>query len=238
MTFEDKHIVIIGGSSGIGLGLAQAALDRGAEVTITGRSAEKLAKASATLGGKAALAAFDAGDAREAEPAYASLGPIDHLVTTAAALAYAPIGEISLDDVSEMLSGKFWAPFLAARFAAPKIVAGGSITFFSGLAAYRPGPGTAAVAAVNAGLEGLAKALAVELTPLRVNVLSPGVVETPGWDFLPRTDREAFFASQARSLPTRYVGTPADIAEAALTLMGNRYITGTVLHVDGGGRLA
>lgn len=238
MTFKDKHIVIIGGSSGIGLGLAQAALDRGAEVTITGRSAKRLAKANATLGGKAALAAFDAGDAREAEPAYASLGPIDHLVTTAAALAYAPIGEISLDDVSEMLSGKFWAPFLAARFAAPKIVAGGSITFFSGLAAYRPGPGTAAVAAVNAGLEGLAKALAVELAPLRVNVLSPGVVETPGWDFLSRTDREAFFASQARSLPTRYVGTPADIAEAALTLMGNRYITGTVLHVDGGGRLA
>lgn len=238
MTFKDKHIVIVGGGSGMGLGLATAALDQGAKVTIAGRSAEKLAKANETLGGNAALLAFDAGNAAEAEKAYASLAKIDHLVTTAAALTYAPIGDIALDDVSQMLSGKFWAPFLAARFAAPKIAAGGSITFFSGLAAYRPGPGTAVVAAVNAGLEGMAKAMAVELAPLRVNVLSPGVVETPGWDFLPEADRKAFFAGQAETLPTRYVGTSADIAGAALMLMDNRYITGTVLHVDGGGRLA
>ena len=238
MTFKDKHIVIVGGSSGMGLGLAKAALDQGAKVTIAGRSADKLAKANETLGGKAAILAFNAGDAAEAEKAYASLGTIDHLVTTAAALTYAPVSDIALDDVSEMLSGKFWAPFFAARFAAPRIAADGSITFFSGLAAYRPGPGTVVVAAVNAGLEGMAKAMAVELAPLRVNVLSPGVIETPGWDFLPEADRKAFFAGQAKSLPTRYVGVPADIADAALTLMSNRYITGTVLHVDGGGRLA
>lgn len=237
MTFKDQHVVIVGGSSGMGLALAQTVLDKGGKVTIAGRSEAKLSAANATLGNRAQILAFDAGNAAAAEKAYASLGPINHLVTTAAALTYAPISEIALDAVAEMLSGKFWAPFLAARFAAPKIVAGGSITFFSGLAAYRPGPGTVAVAALNAGLEGMAKALAVELAPLRVNVLSPGVVETPGWSFLSEDDRKGFFAGQAKSLLTRYVGTSADIAQAAVTLMTNPYITGTVLDVDGGGRL-
>jgi NAD(P)-dependent dehydrogenase (short-subunit alcohol dehydrogenase family) len=238
MDLENKHVVIVGGSSGMGLGLAKAALDRGANVTIAGRSQERLDKANKTLDNRARTASFDAGSADAAPPAYSSMGPIDHLVTTAAALTYAPIGEISLEAVEQMLAGKFWGPFFAARFAGPIIREGGSITFFSGLAAYRPGPGTAVVAAVNAGLEGLAKALAVELAPLRVNVLSPGVVETPGWDFMPEADRRAFFDGQAKSLPARYVGTPVDVAEAAFCLMTNRYVTGTVLHVDGGGRLA
>lgn len=238
MDLENKHVVIVGGGSGMGLGLAKAALDRGANVTIAGRSQERLDKANETLGNRARTASFDAGNADAAQDAYTSMGPIDHLVTTAAALTYAPIGDIPLEAVEQMLAGKFWGPFFAARFAAPSIREGGSITFFSGLAAYRPGPGTAVVAAVNAGLEGLAKALAVELAPLRVNVLSPGVVETPGWDFMPEADRAAFFEGQAKSLPSRYVGTPADVADAALALMTNRYVTGTVLHVDGGGRLA
>ncbi|TWF47539.1 SDR family oxidoreductase [Neorhizobium alkalisoli] len=238
MDLENKHVVIVGGGSGMGLGLAKAALDRGAKVTIAGRSQDRLDKANETLGNRAVTASLDAGDADSAKNAYASMGSIDHLVTTAAALTYAPIADIALEDVQQMLAGKFWGPFFAARFAGATIREGGSITFFSGLAAYRPGPGTAVVAAVNAGLEGLAKALAVELAPLRVNVLSPGVVETPGWDFMPEADRRAFFEGQTKSLPSRYVGTPADVAEAALSLMTNRYVTGTVLHVDGGGRLA
>jgi NAD(P)-dependent dehydrogenase (short-subunit alcohol dehydrogenase family) len=238
MDLKNRHVVIVGGGSGMGLGLAKAALDLGAEVTIAGRSQDRLDEANQTLGDRARTAAFDAGNADSSQSAYASMGPIDHVVTTAAALTYAPIGDIPLEAVDQMLAGKFWGPFYAARFAAPSIREGGSITFFSGLAAYRPGPGTAVVAAVNAGLEGLAKALAVELAPLRVNVLSPGVVETPGWDFMPEADRRAFFEGQAKSLPARYVGTPADIAEATLGLMTNRDVTGTVLHVDGGGRLA
>lgn len=238
MTLKNKHVLIIGGSSGMGLGLAKRTLQDGGHVTIAGRSAAKLAAARAELGGDVATLAFDAGDMAASEAAYAPIASVDHVVTTAAALTYAPMTTIPLDAVAQMLSGKFWAPFLAARHMAPKIAAGGSITFFSGLAAYRPGPGTAVVAAVNAGLEGLAMALAVELAPLRVNVLSPGVVETAGWNFMAETDRKAFFTGQAQTLPTRYVGTPSDIADAAVMLMTNRYVTGTVLHVDGGGRLA
>lgn len=238
MTLANKHVLIIGGSSGMGLGLAERALRDGARVTIAGRSSEKLATANDSLGNRAETLTFDAGDPAGAEAAYAGIGSVDHVVTTAAALTYAPVTEIPLEAITQMLTSKFWGPLLAARFLAPRIAAGGSLTFFSGLAAYRPGPGTAVVAAVNAGLEGLTKALAVELAPIRVNVLSPGVVETPGWDFMPEADRQAFFEEQSRILPTRYVGTPADVAEAAATLMTNPYITGTVLHVDGGGRLA
>ncbi|MGV0819469.1 SDR family oxidoreductase [Martelella sp. AMO21009] len=237
MDYIDKHVVIVGGSSGLGLGIAAAALESGAKVTIASRSQDRLEQANKDLGGRARTIAFDAGDAGSAQQAYASLGPIDHLVTTAADLSYAPIGQIALDDITKMLAGKFWTPVLAARSAAPMISAGGSITFFSGLAAYRPQPGMAIVAALNAGLEGLTKALAVELSPLRINAVSPGVVETPGWAFLPATDRKSFFEGRAKTLPSRYVGTPSDVAKATLALMSNRYVTGTVLHVDGGGRL-
>lgn len=238
MTLDGKHVVIVGGSSGIGLALAKRVLADGAAVTITGRSADKLAKANEGLGGRAKTLAFDAGDPAQAEAAYNNMAAIDHLVTTAAALTYQPIKQISLNAVTQMLSSKFWGPFLAARHATPRILRGGSITFFSGLAAYRPAAGTAVVAAVNAGLEGLANALAVELAPIRVNVLSPGVVDTPGWNFMPERDRKSFFEIQTKALPTRYVGTADDVAQAAVLLMTNPYITGTVLHVDGGGRLA
>lgn len=187
----------------MGLGVAEAALSRGARVTIASRSQDRLDGANKQLGGRAKTIAFDAGDDDAAPKAYASLGPIDHLVTTAAALSYGPIGDASLEDIESMLAGKFWTPVLAAKYAAPLMSGGGSITFFSGLAAYRPGPGMAVVAALNAGLEGLTKALAVELAPLRVNAISPGVVETPGWDFLTEADRNAFFAAQAQTLPSR-----------------------------------
>ena len=238
MTLENKHVVIVGGNSGMGLGLAKLALNEGARVTIAGRSREKLERAKAELGGRPQTAAFDAGNPIEAEMAYAAMEPIDHLVLTAAVLTFAPLKEMAIENVQNMLNAKFWGPLLAGRYAAQNIQEGGSITFFSGMAAYRPAPGAVVVAAVNAAIEGLAKGLAVELSPIRVNVLSPGSVNTATWDFMPASDRQAFFENEANSLPTRYVGTPDDLAAAAAALMTNPYISGTVLDVDGGGRLA
>ncbi|CAN5352038.1 SDR family oxidoreductase [soil metagenome] len=238
MNLQGKKVVVVGGNSGIGQAVAKRALAEGAIVVVTGRSQDRLAQAKAALGGTVESFAFDAGDAAQAQAAYQSIGPIDHLITTAAALTYAPVGEIALDAVQAMIGSKIWGPFLAARFAAPHIRPGGSMTFFTGLAAYRPGPGTAIVATVNAGLEGMIKALAVELAPLRVNGISPGVTQTPGWDFMAQDDREALFASLRQTLPARRIGAPEDLAAATLLLMTNPFITGTVLDVDGGGRLS
>lgn len=238
MILKDKRVVIVGGSSGIGKAIAQRALQEGASVVIAGRSQDKLDAAKILLGGLVETIAFDSGDPQAAADVYAGIGPIDHFVSTAASLTYASIASIDLYAVEAMISTKIRGPLLAARFAADKIREGGSMTFLTGLAAYRPTPGTVAVATVNAALEGMVKALAVELAPLRVNGLSPGVTETPGWDFMPGQDREKLFAELRTSLPARRIGAPEDIAAAALLLMTNPFITGTVLDVDGGGRLS
>lgn len=238
MILQDKKIVVIGGSSGIGQAVSARALAEGASVVIGGRSQEKLDAAKRALGGNVTTIAFDAGNPEAAADAYGEIGPIDHFLSTAASLTYAPVTTIGLTDVDAMIRSKIMGPLLAARFASAQIRDGGSMTFFTGLAAYRPGPGTVMVATVNAALEGMVKALAVELAPLRVNGLSPGVTETPGWDFMPKAEREALFAALRTSLPTRRIGTPEDLAAAAILLMTNPFITGTVLDVDGGGRLS
>ena len=238
MRLKDKKIVVLGGTSGIGLGVAEVAIREGATVVVAGNSQAGADKAAAQLGDHAQALAFDIGDEAAVKAAFASIGAFDHLVTTAAKLTYAPLGELKTDDVTAMLASKFWGPFFAARAAAALIREGGSITFFSGLAADRPGPGTSIVSSVNAGLEGFGRALAVELAPLRVNCVSPGVTETAGWNFMSAKEREALFASLRASLPARRIGAPRDLAEAAISLMLNPYITGTVLHCDGGAHLS
>ncbi len=238
MRLRDQRLVVLGGTSGLGLALAELAIAEGASVVVAGNSAAGAEKAKAQLGERAEAIALDIGNEAEVAAAFERIGTLDHLVTTAAKLTYAPLGELSVDAVTAMLASKFWGPFFAARAAAPRLRTGGSITFFSGLAADRPGPGTSVVAAVNAGLEGFARALAVELAPLRVNCVSPGVVATAGWNFMPEADRNALFEHLRSTLPARRIGEPRDLAEAALAVMTNPYVTGTVLHCDGGGHLA
>lgn len=236
MRLKDQRVVVLGGTSGIGMGIAELALAEGASVVVAGNSADGASAAKEKLGDVEALS-FDVGDEAAVKAAFEKIGAFDHLVTTAAKLTYAPLADLPVDAVREMLASKFWGPFFASRSAAPLLRDGGSITFFSGLAADRPDSGTSIVSAVNAGLEGFARALAVELAPVRVNCVSPGVTETAGWNFMPQEEREKMFAELREKLPARRIGVPTDLAEAALSVMTNRYISGSVLHCDGGARL-
>ncbi|MBW4540169.1 MAG: SDR family oxidoreductase [Myxacorys chilensis ATA2-1-KO14] len=135
------------------------------------------------------------------------------------------------------IASKILGPFYAVKHADPRLSQKGSITFFSGVAAWKLFPNASVVSAANAALAAFARSLAVELAPIRVNAVSPGVVEMPSWNEMPEEERNAFFENLGKQLPARRIGQANDLADAVLFLMQNRFTTGTVLHVDGGHRL-
>lgn len=232
----DATVVIVGGSSGIGLGVARASLARGAKVVLVGRTAERLARAAAWLeaGERVSVHAADATDERSVQHLFGVIGPFDHLVVTAVVGAYAPIRQLSLDDARRLIESKLVAALALAKHGAAHVRPGGSMTFTSGIAKDRPMPGGAVVAAVNGGLGALAHALALELAPTRVNVVSPGWVDTPVWDAIAGEGKIAAWDALAKKLPVGRIGTPHDLALAYLAAMENGFMTGTTLHVDGG----
>ena len=241
MNLQDAKVLVVGGSSGMGLATARRCLEAGAAVTIAGRSAERLEAARMTLQAPSALQVVevDIGDEAQVVSLFARIGSLDHIVSTAADIrgAYQLLPELTLADAQRVVQSKFFGPLLLAKHGAPKLAATGSLTFTSGVAAYRPAPRGSVVAAINAALEGLVRALAVELAPLRVNAVSPGWVDTPIWAFVAGDRKGEMLDGMARRLPVGRVGRPADIAEAIAFLMGNGFTTGTVLHVEGGHRL-
>lgn len=238
MELKDKRVVVIGGSSGMGLAVARMAAERGAKVLIASRSVEKLSRAKAEISGTVGTYPLDVTREEEVERFFSRVGSLDHLVTSAAIPAAGGFLETPQEQVRALFESKFWGQYRAARHAGRRIAPGGSITFFSGIAAARPFPGSSAYAAVNGAVEALCRALALELAPVRVNAVSPGIVDTPAYGAMESEERRAFFESLAARLPAGRVGHPRDAAEAVLFLMLSGFTTGTVLTVDGGGRIA
>ena len=232
---SDDTIVVIGGSSGLGRAVAGRCLAEGARVVIAGRSQQRLNEASAELGHPDRLSAVpaDIGDRAQLASLFGTAGSLAHLVVTAADLPYGPAVTLTEDSVMRAVRSKIVGPLFAAQLAAPRM-AGGSITFTSGIAACRPAPGGMLAATVNGALESMVRALALELGPIRVNAVSPGWVDTPVWDQLATPEaRRARFADMAGRLPGGRLGRPADIANAVSYLIGDGFVTGTVLHAEG-----
>ena len=235
-------VVVIGGSSGMGLAVARRCLSGGASVVIVGRSAERLETARAELAcaelagtGRLRAMAADIGDRAQVTALFERTGTVRHVVVTAADLPYGPVASLTEDSVMRAVRSKFLGPFFTAQQAAPRMTAGGSITFTTGIAAYRPAPGGALAASVNGALESMVRALALELAPIRVNAVSPGWVDTPVWDQLATpADKQARLSDMAARLPARRIGEPADIANAISYLIEDDFVTGTVLHAEGG----
>jgi NAD(P)-dependent dehydrogenase (short-subunit alcohol dehydrogenase family) len=238
---RQERILIAGGSSGMGLSLARTLLADGAAVVIAGRSADRLARARAALADAGDVRTIAADIAREDDVArlFEQCGDVDHIVSTAADIAgaYELLPALDVAAARKVVDSKFIGPLLLAKHGAPRLAATGSITFTSGIAAYRPAARGSVVAGVNGALESLAYALAVELAPIRVNVVSPGWVDTPIWQHVAGAEARAKLDAMAQKLPVGRIGRPEDIADGIRFLMHNGFVTGTVLHLDGGHRL-
>ncbi|MFT3799591.1 MAG: SDR family oxidoreductase [Burkholderiaceae bacterium] len=235
-TLNGRTVLVLGGSSGIGFGVARAAQAAGAEVTIASRSTQKIQAALARLGGAAAGASLDTGDAAALERFFAAHAPFDHVFCSAASTKVAAVRELPLEEAYASFGSKFWGAYRLAR--AARVVDGGSLTLTSGFLSVRPKAGAAIQGAINAGLEGLTRGLALEFAPVRVNCVSPGLIMTEMYDTLDGDRRKAMFDGAAHRLPVGRIGTPDDVAMQAIALMANPYMSGSTVYVDGGGAIA
>ena len=230
MLLAGKKVVVVGGSSGIGLATAELAKSEGAEVIIASRSAEKLNAAAAKLGAKAIQTDVSSDDS--VANLFRQCGPVDHVVVTAAQLKTGPFKSVSMDDVRSTMEGKFWGAWRCAR--AADIRAGGSLTLVSGFLSVRPRPNSAIIGAANGALESLARSLALELAPVRVNCVSPGIIDTPIRAGMPEAARRDMLAKVAAALPVGRVGVGEDIARQILTFMTVGFASGSIVYLDGG----
>jgi NAD(P)-dependent dehydrogenase (short-subunit alcohol dehydrogenase family) len=226
---------VLGGSSGIGLAVAQQAVARGARAIIASSNAERVKQAVATLDGKAEGQTLDLSNERDIQNFFQKIGAFDHLVFTAGdSLQLNVLEATDLTKARHAFELRYWAALAAVKYASPKIRKNGSIVLTTGVAGQRPHKGWTVAASVCGTIEALTRALAIELAPIRVNAVSPGVVRTNLWQNMSSGEREQLFESVGKRLPVGRIGEAHDIAQAYLFLMQERFSTGQTVVVDGG----
>ncbi|MCS3471610.1 NAD(P)-dependent dehydrogenase (short-subunit alcohol dehydrogenase family) [Pseudomonas sp. JUb42] len=236
-TLTDRTVVIFGGTSGIGLAAAIQAKASGARVIVIGSNADRARQAALDNG----LDGWRAADVtrREAiEVALADIPKVDHLVLLAGTFVVGTVLVAQIDHLRGAFEERIWAALHAIRALGDRLAKDGSITFISGALADRPNAyGTAVIGAASAAMEALARGLALEPAPIRVNTLSPGPINTPIFSKALGEGRDAYVASLEQGLPLRRLGTAQEAGSAAVFLMANAYMNGAVLNIDGGARL-
>jgi NAD(P)-dependent dehydrogenase (short-subunit alcohol dehydrogenase family) len=238
MTLHGARVVLLGGTAGIGLATARAAAELGAAVIVASSRQSSVDGALAVLPSDAEGRVLDLRDEAAISAFFAGVGPFDHLVFTAGeSLFVGPLGDTDIGAARTFFEVRFWGTVTSVKYAVPLLRPGGSITLTSGSTAVRPAPGWAVPSGVCGAVEGLARALAVELAPIRVNAVRPGLVRTDLWRDLPDADRDALFESYGKTLLVGRIGEPDDIARTYVHLLQQGYSTGTVVAVDGGGVL-
>lgn len=243
MSLAGHRIVLIGGSSGIGLATAKAAAARGAAVILAGRSVERLDSARREIGARVETHALDATEEASVAAFFATVGAHDHVAVLVPTVPDAEarksvrgFADTPQGVMEVVMCHKFWCQVYCARHARRHLRPGGSIVFITGQAHRKSLPNYAVVAAADAAVEALARELAREFAPLRVNVVAPGLIQTPLIRGLPTGHRDALEALVGPQ-PVPRMGAVEEIAEAILWVMGNGFVTGTVLEVDGGYKL-
>lgn len=235
MTLKHKRIVILGGTSGIGLATAQAAAQEGASLVVASSRQRSVDQALATLPGGTEGHTLDLTNEDAVRDLFDRIGAFDHLVFTAGdTLQLGDIAATSLASARQAFNLRFWGAFAAAKFASTRIRPGGSIVLTTGIASLRPRKGWTVAASICGAMDAFTRALAVELAPLRVNAVSPGVVRTPLWSNMSEAERDAMYRGIGAALPVGRVGEARDIAQTYLYLMRQEFGTGQVVVVDGG----
>lgn len=231
-----QTVVVIGGSAGMGLETARLARDEGARVILAARNPEPLAQASRELSALSS-AAFDATNFDQLKKFFDGLPAIDHVFVTGPGPYYAPLAELDIERVRSDIDAHLLLPLQVARFAANKVRPRGTLIFMGGTGGRKPAPGMALVTAMTAALPALIKNLALELAPVRVNLIAAGFVDTPLSASLLGDQLDARREQLRATLPIRRVVEPADVASLALHLMTNTALTGATYDIDGGQQL-
>ncbi|MDF1796716.1 MAG: SDR family oxidoreductase [Coxiellaceae bacterium] len=234
MSLEGKKIVIIGGSSGIGLAIAEACIEQGAEVIIASRNKQKLAKANITLNNAAKTYAVDLTDESSIKSLFKSIGPIDHLQITGSEVSFGELDTLSVEDAKNSFDSKFWGAYQAVKIGHKQISPEGSITLYSGGASQRPNKSSVALTSLNSAVEGLGRALAISLSPIRVNVISPGITMTPLFENMGKDVIDQVFDTYSPQLLVKRYAEASEVAKTATYLMNNAYVTGAIELVNGG----
>jgi len=232
---ENKRVVVVGGSSGIGLAVVKEAASQGAEVVIVSSNAERVEEAVKSIGGNVRGEAVNVSDDKAAEGFFTNVGAFDHLVFTAGdSLQLHQLADTDLKQARRAFELRYWSALATVKYGSPQIRNGGSIVLTTGVAGRRPRSGWVIAASVCGTIEALTRALAIELAPIRVNAVSPGVVRTNLWQNMSSSDREQLFETVGKRLPVGRVGEAHDIAQAYLFLMQEGFSTGQTVVVDGG----
>ncbi|MEH6537982.1 MAG: SDR family oxidoreductase [Psychroserpens sp.] len=237
-TLENKTVVIIGGSQGIGLETAKEAIEKGANVTIASRSLEKLEKAKNHLNGNVSIYQLDGSIEAEVKTFFDTFEKVDHLVVSSSGGYGGSIKELDMEAAKALFDSKLWVQMNAVKHASPKMGKGDSITLFSGIVSKKAIVGQMPYTGVGGAVESLGKMLALELAPTRVNVIAPGFIHTTAWDaYMPAEQQKEFFNGFAETLPVKQIGVASDVTKGVMFFIESNYVTGAVLDIDGGQKL-
>lgn len=229
-----RTVVLIGGGSGIGREVARMVVARGGAVLLGGRDGRRLEAAATELGPAASYGEVDTSVDESVTAFFSGVDRVDAIFTTAATYRVGSLADLSLEDAASPMESKFWGQYRVIKAALPLLAADASIVLMSGAASARPAGAAPAYVAANAAIEGLARGLAVELAPIRVNAIAPGTIDGHLWANRPAEDREAAFSQYEEASLLRRTGTESEIAQAVLHLITNGFTTGSTLYVDGG----
>ncbi len=234
---KSKKVVVVGGSSGMGLAVAQLAFELGAEVTLTSRNLEKATAAAASIAATVKGLALDVDDEQAVNAFFKSFSSIDHIYIAAGSTKLGSVTDGVLEEAMQSFNTRILGNLRVVRAVSNKINTTGSITFTGGVSTDRPIAGAWVSGLGTASAEQLARVLVMELPHIRFNAVSPGYTDTPMWDAIMGDNKASILASVAEKLPVKKIATPQEVASAVVFLMSNASVTGEVIHIDGGQRL-
>jgi NAD(P)-dependent dehydrogenase (short-subunit alcohol dehydrogenase family) len=238
MELQDKKIVVMGASQGIGFETSKLLAKNGAIVYMASKTKEKIEKASKSIGQRTIACTLDFTDEPAVKNFFENIGKIDHLVCVGSGNSvWGKFNEIETSALQTAFNCKFFGYYYSAKYALPVLSKNGSIVFVIAGSARKAIPGTAGLAAVNGAILAMGKTMAAELGPIRVNLVSPGVIDTPYYNWMPEEQKQVLFKQMGERLPVGRVGKPEEISHSIVMLLENDFITGAVLDIDGGGSL-